>query len=173
MSDALTQEIERLREHNAELLAEMKKAKALSKDLVTQVETLTGERDHARTEVQRFQLDNPVSQMAERVSILPDHFLTEFGKGFQFARTDDGIQIQDRDGNPAMVKVDDKPRAATFTEGDVRLLCEQSANVETFHHLLVGSRASGGGALGGRGVASQPTVKPVQPQAAPVQFGLR
>lgn len=174
MSDVLEQEIERLRAHNAELLADLKTAKREAKDLAGQLEAVTAERDAARADYQGIALDAPVKQMAERLAVLPDHFLAEFGKRYTFARDESGIVVRDLEGNPATIKDDKgKPRPALFTEADIRTLCSESDAVQVFNHLLIGSMASGGGAIGSRW--SPPTrddKKPAEQPPAPA-FGFR
>lgn len=165
-------EIEALRAHNTELLADLKKAKAGTKDAQAQVEALTAERDEARAQAKAVTLDAPVMQMAERVSVSPDLFLTAFGRHYQFTHDGEAVAIHDKDGNPATLKNDKgEARPATFTEEDVRALCDV-ADKATFDHLIVGSRATGGGAMGSRGGNPAPAKPAPTPKPAPMAFGL-
>lgn len=174
MSEALEKEIESLRAHNAELLADLKKAKAAAKDAQSQVEVLTGERDEMAARVQALALDGPVSQMLERVAISPKAFALQWGQEFDFTLDGDKVAIRDKEGNPAMVKEEGgKLRPAEFTEDDIRKLSDQSPNRDVYNHFVIASCASGSGAQGSKfaGAAKQPE-KAAQAPDAPV-FGFR
>ncbi len=193
-TEALQSEIERLRAKNAELLGELKAAKASATDAQTAAETVTAERDAARAEVRALRLDEPVNGLLRDVAVDADLFAQVFGRHYRFDLDDQNrIAIFDQDGNPATV-VDMPPtvsggnarsqrpntqqtagtrRPATFTADDVRKLAEASPDAESFGRLLAGSRASGGGASGMRGgVAPVVTAKP-DTSAAPQPFGIR
>ncbi|WP_323847020.1 hypothetical protein [Microbulbifer magnicolonia] len=163
------QEIESLRTHNAELLADLKKVRKKVTELTEQVEALSGERDSASAELQKIQLDGPVAAMLERVSMLPEYFLNEFkARGYQFQLEDGEVVIRDSEGAPAMVGEtaggDVTMREAKFTEADVRDLVledwlpkeKKSPHVARFESLVIGSRASGGGAGGSSSGGSLP-----------------
>lgn len=111
-------------------------------------------------------------QMLERVALDPDLFALKWAGEYQFAQGADGIEIHDTEGNPAMVMGDDdKPREATFTEADIKALCQASPHKDSYNRILVGTRASGGGASGpGCGGATKPD-KPAA-KVAPLHFGL-
>lgn len=168
-------EIEALRAHNAELLADLRKAKAKAKELGEQLESLTLERDEARATVQAVKLDSPVSNMAERVSLAPELFLTQWAKEYAFVLDGDAIVIRDKEGKPATLKDEKgKQRDATFTEADIRALCEASPHKAAFDAVVIASRATGGGSSG----AGQPTrpaapTQPQQPAQAAHGYGLR
>lgn len=168
-------EIEALRAKNIELLGKLKKVQGERDTAQTALEAATGERDNALGAVKALKLDQPVAAMLERVSLAPELFAAQWSKEYTFAMTDDGIAIHDLDGNPAIVTDDKgKPRSAQFTEGDINLLCDQSPHKAIFDHVVIGSRASGGGASGSRGSgASFPTGKPGKPSPSPSPYGLR
>lgn len=151
-------EIETLREHNAELLADLKKARRKITELSEQAETLSTERDGAKDELVSITLQKPVEAMLERVSVLPEHFQTEFkAKGYSFELEDGKVVIKTSDGSRAML-IDGykKSREAQFTEDDLKCLVleewlpvsERSPHAENFTKLVVGSWATGGGARG-------------------------
>lgn len=101
-----------------------------------------------------------------------DLFKTMLSREFTFTLADGAVAIRDAAGEPVTLPGDDgKPREATFTESDIRALCEASEHKAMYDRLIVGSRASGGGASGpGQGVhthADKPAPKP-----APHHFGL-
>lgn len=136
--EALTKEIESLRTHNAELLADVRKHKAKALELAGQVETLTGERDGALAQVKAVTLDAPVRQMAERVALDADLFTTLFARHYTFAHDGEGVVIHDSEGNPATLKDDQgKPRPALFTEADIRALCDQTDAKASFDRLVI------------------------------------
>ncbi|QIB66972.1 hypothetical protein [Kineobactrum salinum] len=143
------QEIETLREHNADLLADLKKVRKKLAEAVEHSEALSTERDTAQGDLRRLMLEKPVNAMLDRVAVLPKHFRTEFeSRGYRFELDNENVVIRDTEGNPAMI--DD--REATFTEADIKDLVlegwkpekERSDHVENFAKLVIGSRASGG-----------------------------
>lgn len=176
MADELTKELESLRAHNAELLADLKKAKAKAKELGEQLEAVTAERDQAHAAVQATKLDQPVAELLARVSLAPEAFGTMFRQdGYTFALDGDQVVIRDKYGNVPTLKDDKgKPRPAQFTADDVAALAEASPRRSEYMHVLKAhSQASGGGATGSRGGLPAPQQKAAEPKPAPVSFGLR
>lgn len=184
-------EIDALREHNAELLADLRKARKKLAELTEQAEALTAERDAAHVEVRRIKLERPVQAMLERVALLPEHFLSEFNaRGYRFELEGDDVVIRDSDGNPALLGEakrgphgsEVQMREAQFTEDDIRALVweewlpeeQRSPRVANFHKLVIGSRATGGGAPGSRRAGHWPPAVPT-PKAEPERLptGLR
>lgn len=95
----------------------------------------------------------------------------QFNDEFAFKLEDGAVVIRSMEGNPVILIEEGKTRPAKFTEADIKTLCDQSEYKSLYDHLVCGSRASGGGALGpGRAVPTQPD-KPA-PKPAPVHFGL-
>lgn len=184
-------EVERLRSHKAELLAELKTAKAKATALQGQLDTATEERDAARAEVRALRLDGPLRALLEEIAVpgtagLVAKMLDE--RGIRFDLEDAEIVVRDAEGNPATVldpptpKVPaPKPRPARFDSRDLTLLMTQEGVPEAERHplaqafprFLVGTHASGGGSTGGAGKAT-PTVpdKPETKPSAPKTFGL-
>ena len=193
-TEALQGEIERLRAKNAELLGELKAAKATATESQTALDAACSERDAARAEVRGLRLDAPVAGLLRDVAIDADLFGQVFARHYRFELDDNGrVAILDAEGNPATV-VDagtlhtggnarqersqtaltkGKPRPATFTAEDVRKLAEATPDAEAFSHLLIGSRASGGGASGARGGLLSPSATTPQPKPAASPYGLR
>ncbi len=97
-------EVERLRNHNAELLAELKTAKAKVTALQGQLTTATEERDASRAEVLTVRLDGPVRSMLEGIAVpgtaevLAQMIAT---RGYAFDLDGEQIAIRDASGNPA------------------------------------------------------------------------
>lgn len=175
-------EIDSLRNHNAELLAELKAAKAASKQLTTQVESLTSERDQALTTLREETVGRPVRALVSRVATLPDHFEVEFERrGYQFVPTDAGIQIQDAEGNVPQVQDHEgsTPRDCTFTAADISSLvlerwkpeAERHPSAIAFSHMVIAPHVSGSGATPS-GHASPASHQAPAP-AAPAPFGIR
>src|SRR5690625_3533769 len=125
------------------------------------------------TELRKLTLDQPIQQMLERVALDPALFGLKFQQEYQFVQGADGIEIHDAEGNvPIVTGEDGKPREAAFTEADIKALCSASPAKESYDMLLVGSRASGGGAIGAKSArVTVPGDKPA-PRPAPVHFGL-
>ena len=97
---------------------------------------------------------------------------TMLKREYTFTLDEGNVVIRDTAGNPVTVPDDKgKPREATFTEADIKALCEASPSKPMYDRLICGTRASGSGAAGpGRGAPTQPD-KPA-PKPAPVHFGL-
>lgn len=179
MSD--NQEIESLRSHNAELLADLKKARTKLKETIEQLEALTTERDAAKSELLDLRLHRPVEALLDRLSPLPEFFKQAFeARGYRFALDDDGkVVVRDAEGQPVKILDKGEPKEVQFDEKDISYLVletgipesERSASVANFEKLLRGSQATGGGAPGGTRMAAtkreQPAEKPT------LQAGLR
>lgn len=186
-------ELERLRTHNAELLAELKTAKAKATALQGQLTTANEERDAARAEVRTVRLDAPVRDLVGRVALpgMGEFLLKMLGeRGITFDLDGEQIVIRDASGNAASVTDPrasasapaSKPRPAKFDERDLMLLmteeglpeAERHPLAQTFTRFIVGTKASGGGSTGGSGPsASTPPAKPEsKPASAPKAFGL-
>ena len=184
-TDRLQAEIDSLRNHNAELLAELKAAKAAAKSLTTEVENLTIERDQAVTTLQDETVGRPARVLVERVATLPDHFETEFkARGYQFVHTPQGIVIHDADGKVPQVQDHEgsTPRECTFTAADLSCLvlerwkpeAERHPSAKAFGHLVRAPDISGGGARDSGPGRVAPAANPSPaPAAAPASFGLR
>lgn len=168
-------EATRLREHNAKLLSEKKQ---LAKDHAKLQETHAV----ATATLQHLQLDGPVEALVAEISGDPKLFNALWSEGHKFALDEQGRPcVQTLEGKPVMVTDVHGNEAALAFDGSaiVDYLCPSDAKArgpeaERWGKVLVGSRASGGGATGGRGggrghEGAAPTP---QPQQA-VQFGLR
>lgn len=185
-------EVERLRSHNAELLTELKAAKAKATTLQSQLSATTDERDAALAQLRTLRLDDPVRELLNEIAQpgttdVVARMLQE--RGIVFDLEGDEIVVRDGDGNPAAV-IDPptrnapapKPRPAKFDASDLKLLMTEEGKPEAERHplaqafprLMVGSKASGSGSTGGAGRHS-PTA-PATPAAAavpaPKTFGL-
>ncbi|MGO1541406.1 MAG: hypothetical protein ACTHXB_07225 [Luteimonas sp.] len=157
-------------------------------------EALQAERDALADEVRRLRLDGPVAALVADLAIDGDLFRHLFDKHYRFVLADDGSPaIVDGEGNPAQVKEPDvvrkigkpgtsgyreevtagKARPARFTSEDVVLLCDGTPDKDRFAHVLVASRADGGGAVGSKGLQPGPSPIPKPDKPKPQPFGLR
>lgn len=196
-TEALQAELEALRDKNVELLAELKAAKATAKAAQASVEAAQAERDAALADVRALRLDAPVARALEEVALDAELFHAMFGRHYSFDLDEHGaIVILDKDGNRAMVtepetvttggnkrserqaeqRTPGKERAARFDADDIKLLADACPDADKLKTVTIGTRASGGGALGSRPGGSVPTTggsdKPTE-AAAPSPFGLR
>lgn len=193
--EALQAEIQALRAKNVQLLAELKAAKAAATDAAAALEAMQGERDAAVADARALRLDGPVAALVADVAVDGELFRTLFDKHYRFALDDKGaVVILDSEGKPAMVtepgtvttggnartkrpeevRTPGKTRPAAFTADDVRLLCDATPDADRFNRVIVGSRASDGGAASpGRPGAWAAPATPAAPQPAPQPFGLR
>lgn len=192
--EALLAEIQALRAKNVQLLAELKAAKAAATDATAAQEALQAERDAALADARALRLDGPVAALVADVAVDAELFRTLWDRHYRFALDDKGaVVILDAEGQPAMVtepgslhlggnartkgpedvRKPGKTRPAAFTADDVRLLAEATPDADRFRRVIVGSRASDGGAAS-PGSLAHVTPHPAQPAAAPAQpFGLR
>lgn len=196
-TEALQAELEALRTKNVELLAELKAAKAGAKDAQAALEAAHGERDAALADVRALRLDAPVARALEEVALDGELFHAMFGRHYSFDLDEHGaIVILDKDGNRAMVtepetvttggnkrserqaeqRTPGKERAARFDADDIKLLADACPDADKLKTVTIGTRASGGGALGSRPGGSVPTTggsDKATEAAAPSPFGLR
>lgn len=152
--NAHEREIESLRNHNAELLTELKAAKASAKSLAEQVEALTAERDAARTEVRNLSVEQPVSAMLERIGAAPDILRLALDKhGLRFDLVDGKVTLLDADGErPTVADAKGVQRPVEFTADDLadylapKNAVQWDARQREFACLLKGTGVSGSGA---------------------------
>lgn len=112
--------------------------------------------------------------MLERIALdgAADLLGTMLKREYVFSLDDGAVVIRDAEGNPVTVPDDKgKPREATFTEADIKALCDASPSKSMYDRIIAGSRATGSGAGGGHGSVPTRTEKPA-PKPAPAHFGL-
>ena len=168
-------EATRLREHNVTLLSEKKQ---LARDYAT----LQSDHAAARVSLQRLQLDGPVEALVAEISVDSKLFHALWSEGHRFAldqkdrpcvQTTEGkpVVVKDESGNEAPLAFEASAIAAYLCPTDAK---DRSPDAERWARVLIGSRASGGGAMGGRSNRSgQERVAPMPESKQPVQFGLR
>ena len=172
-------ELEALRAHNAELLADLRKAKEAAKDAQAALLDAETARDTAHERYLQAALRGPVERLTDYETKDGPFFRELFARSYKFALDDDGgIVIRDLEGKPATIAgKDGKPeREAAFTRDDIMALCAKTPHSDMFDHIIIGSRASGGGAMGGLRPAGHttPTASKPASDAKPAnEFGLR
>lgn len=194
--EALQREIEALRNKNSELLGKLKAAQSARDEAQTALEAAQATASDMQGQVRALRLDAPVAALLDDIALDAELFQGLFHRHYRFELDDAGaIVILDAEGKPAMVTEPDKvtrssgsrskpqevqrtpgeTRPAAFTAEDVRRLAETCPDADKLDHVLIGSRATGCGALGSKGlqrdlpVASNPDR--AQPPKQP--YGLR
>lgn len=174
-------EIESLRNHNAELLNDLKKAKAKVNTLTEELDAMTKDRDAKVNEYKSVTLDGPVNDMLNRISVMPEYFQSEFNaRGYEFSFKNGQIVVQDASGN--RIKFTDekgKLREVEFCEADIKRLVleegiakdDRTEHAHKFEHLIKASMASGGDAPGGANHGNISTSSSEKPQR--LNAGLR
>lgn len=157
----LQAEVERLREHNEKLLAELKQAKASATAAANGRDELAAD-IKARDEAPMMAA---FEDMASN-SHVSGYLRTEFEKHFTVGSDDDGFTIQDADGEP--FKIDG--RMARLEYNDVRQLVERD-NIAALRPLMRASGATGGGAKGNQSGA--PAFNKPEPEPERPRFGLK
>ncbi|MBT8766870.1 hypothetical protein [Metapseudomonas boanensis] len=174
--EELSSENARLRQKNAELLDELKKARGRLKELEAAQPEGLSELETLRAEVLDLKLHKPVAAMLKGVLVSPKYSAQELAEHYKFELNEAGeIEMRDLEGNPVTVaeKVDGKEvtRSVRFEEMDIwRYL----VNTGNFNHIIRGSRASGSGAIpsAARTFTTQQE-KAQQPAQAKPNFGLK
>ena len=165
--EQLQSEIEKLRDKNAQLISEKRKAQGERDSLQEQLQTITTERDAALSEVKRITIDLPRADVLESVAVdgMSEVLQRELEHHFDIVRSDDGKDVFHKDGQPVEVE----GKAVEFSADGIRVLYEKAGL--KIGAMLKGSGATGGGATGtGIGVRTESKQQPRQQNA---QFGLR
>jgi FtsZ-binding cell division protein ZapB len=185
MSDKTIEELQAendaLREKNKELLGEVKKERQKARDLESQAGGESEELEALRDEVRELKLHKPVRELLSKILVVPKYAMQEVLEEYKFDLDDDGtVVMQHADGTPVMRTPDKEPMTADGPKSvpvnfDADEVSQYLASTGKFDHILMGSKASGGGAPGGRGGGpSRETIpsddKPDKPKPA---FGLR
>lgn len=171
----LNDEIERLRQKNSELLTELKQSKARVKELESQNEAGGTELQTMKTELMNLKLNHPVTELLNGVLVSAKYSAMELAEHYKFEINDEGkVEMRELDGTPVQVKekVDGKEvsRPVRFEENDIwKFLSDQGG----FDHIIRGSRATGGGAMGARVTTQSPQQKAPQEPRQAGGFGLK
>ena len=159
----LQQEIDRLRDKNAELLNEVKTYKAKTTESATELEKL-------RLEVRGFKLNGPVESVIEDLFVIsPGIAMKEIEADFKFDLDEAGqVTFRDGEGNPVLIGDGDNKREAAFTKDDVKAALWATSK---WDKILRANWATGGGAQGGERPSM--TQKAPAGEAKGAGFGLR
>lgn len=162
-------DIQPLKDKNAQLLDEKRKAKAEAAELAEQLAAMQAERDTLAGEIRRITIDQPRAEMLEGITVegMADTARREIEHHFQI--TDDG-EIQ-RDGEPVVVELEGKETALKYDAEGINALYKAGL-VPALGHMLKGHGSSGGGASGGGREHNLPSGKKVPPAPAPRKYGL-
>jgi len=161
-TDEVTAEVERLRAKNAELLQELKTAKARANDSGGELEAL-------RLELTEYKLNKPVSKVLADVLTGSKFAAQELGEHFTFALDDAGeVRMLDLEGKPVEIIDGDTRRPIRLEAGEIY---KYLSDLGTLDHILRGSGASGGGATGGGHPYSSKAPQAPAPKGS--GFGLR
>lgn len=183
-----TQELDRLRAHNAQLLTELKEAKADAKRLSGELEAAQQARDTAQAQVQAVTIGAPLRAMLERISTAPDVLQIMLDKqGYQFALEDGRLVMRDHEGNVPEI-LEGATNASKGTRRPVRvtdedlvhLLCEEwhpwdqrSEAARSFASVIKAPEVTGGGAKDRGPAGDLPAPKREAPAAAANAYGIR
>ncbi|ROO23780.1 hypothetical protein [Salinisphaera orenii] len=159
---ALQDEIERLKQHNAKLLQE-------KKDAVTESERQSKRAEDSATELERV-TQRPIMQVFESLAPsenLAGYLRQEFGRYFSVENAGGELKIKDSDGNP--VKLGEQECA--FDVSTVQRLVNDRG-LDSLKPLMAAPRNNGGGAVGGSSRPAQASDKPA-PREEKRAFGLQ
>jgi phage shock protein A len=161
-------ELATLRQTVAELTAKNTARKARITELEASVKTLQTSLTGAQTALYQAEVGEPLQTLANAISPVPELFLSEF------ARLD--YKVAKTDGKLILMQNDKPVQGAEFTvAGLTKLLAKSDEPAhKNFKHLIIASRASGGGAtVSARTVHGAETKKTTETPNAKPQFGLR
>ena len=177
-TDETPDELSRLRAHNADLLADLREAKAAAREAQAAQAQAEAARDEALQRYKHAALDVPVRNLIDHETFegKGELFRELFSRSYTFALDDDArVVIHDRDGNPVEIKGNEgeAPRHAEFNRDDIMALIKTTDHADVLGSIYRGSRASGGGAGGGIRGGGVPAMSTSQrkEQEAP-RFGL-
>jgi len=165
-------ELDRLRQKNAELLAELKRVKAKSNENADELESL-------RQQVRELRLDKPLEAMLEDLFLVSPRLARgELAEHYQFDLDETGaIVMLDTEGERVMLEEPAKDQYSRPTKRPLEFNREDLSKVlgsGKWDHILRGSRATGGGASGSRSGGIE-TTKPekVETPSPRAGFGLK
>lgn len=159
-------ELEALRRTNVGLLEKKKK----QSERITELEAMLSERDaeiaRQTAKLKQVTVDVPMMAVAKDSSILPEIFLQEFRKDYTVeANAAGGLEVHSLENGKPVLDASGKPVSFEWSALRTLLLDEKNAKAETYRHLLIASKASGGNALQDR--------KPIMVPRPKLNFGLR
>lgn len=173
MPDLLTpeQELTALRTANAQLLKKAKDRKDKVTEYESTITSLNTQLQTAKSALYDAQVGGPLQAMADSISPIPAVFLSELAKHAKVELLDGKLVLRTLDGKPLLA--DDKEVPFDSVAISKFLTAGTNNDFAVFPHLVVGSRASGGGASPSPGSQVQYPEKQTGKQGASPQFGLR
>jgi hypothetical protein len=135
-------ELATLRQTVAELTTKANSRKERIAALEAENTTLKASVTAAQTTLHQIEVGEPLNTMASAVSHMPELFLAEFSRlGYQLTKTD---------GKLVLMQGDKPVEGAEFTVAGLTKLLAKSDDpaLKNFKHLMIASRANGGGATG-------------------------
>lgn len=182
--EALAAEVERLRRHSETLLEEKRAERRAKDEAIAKLSAVEAERDKLAGDLKAIRLDGPVERLIEQTATDPVIFRALFDRaGYSFALDDEGRPcVLDSEGAPlATTGKDGKPQPIPFEPAALASYLlppdlprsEWTADHARFAGVLVGSKATGSGAIGARGGGASTVKQPEATQAPPQRFGLK
>ncbi len=169
-----------LLEKNRELLAELKKERGKARELEEKAGDGSEELEALRQEVKELKLHKPVRELLSSILVAPKYSMQEILDAYDFDLDEAGqIVMLNKDGSP--VTREDKPASGhekpkavpvAFKEAEV---WDFLKSVGDFDHIVIGTKASGGGASGSMsGGGAQKEIPPAEnPEKEKASFGLK
>ncbi len=168
-----------LLEKNRELLAELKKVRGKARELEEKAGDGTEEMDSLRQQVEELKLHKPVRELLSSILVAPKYSMQEILDAYHFDLDDnDQIVMFNKNGDPVTreekpASQHEKPKVVpvAFKEQEV---WDYLKSVGDFDHIVIGNKASGGGASGsntGGGSKAAPT-NPPEAEKGKSSFGL-
>ncbi|BAP13792.1 hypothetical protein AS19_09410 [Alcanivorax sp. NBRC 101098] len=154
--EKLKAEVEKLRNKNAQILSEKKQAVGERDALREQVEAANNERDEAAQELNYIKVMQPRQALIEEVAVdgMAGPLWREINYHFDVVNVEGREMLHHKDGSPVIVAGEDKatgkevPKPVAFDADGLDALYKADL-IPGMGSMLVGSRASGGGATGG------------------------
>jgi hypothetical protein len=165
-----TDELQRLRNTNADLLKAKHTAKARIEELEADSTALQTKLTAAESAVQELTIGGPLKAMAVSISNAPTAFIDAFQKSYRVAMQDGKLALQTADGKPVM----ENGKAIPFEREALLklLLASEEPVLELYKSILIVNKASGGAGRTPRS-RSQSSAEDGKEKTLPIAFGLK
>ncbi len=172
------EELSRLRTANRELVEKKNGLKLRVTELETESAGLKNRAEAAEAKLRDRLINVPLRKMADSIATIPELFQEQLLKHYKVELNDkDALELRNLDGKPVL---DKDNKAVPFEADSLKKLLYDDQPADSYLRkvmgsLLIGSRASGGGATGsGSRPGPQSPDKQKKPHAEPtLQLGLR
>lgn len=166
--EQLQEELDKLKDKNAQLIAEKRKAQSERDEVAERLASVEKERDEVAGKYKHLTVDLPRQDMLESVAMpgMSEVLQRELGHHYDIVRAEDGKDyFHGKDGQP--LELEGKP--VEFSADGITSLYNKCGL--PIGAMLRGSGATGGGATGGKRTHQErPSDRPAAP---PVRFGMR